>query len=341
MGILKRGEAGAERQPASSMTSKSGVSARAANQSAPISYRSANLSATLRSEFDAGRRTGGDAGDADHRTDELEHARPHQGDDRADRRVAGGKRAGDRRRPRPRPRAAQFADARVLCTGVARADFGLRSVLDERARGVDRGAMATELDRAALAGSGSGNTGRTAVLENGMEWVSMGMTAEDAQLLESRKFSVAEIARIFRVPPPMIGDLERATFANVTELTRSFAVHTLSPWLSRWEAAIERQLLTQDERRSGLYVEFSLDGLLRRPVSVLRDRHSMGDPLAERGARLGEPQRPRRRRRLLQPLNMQGAGGEGAKQKSNRRAGRIQRPDGSVYLFEVEDDAAA
>src|SRR5262249_3806036 len=62
---------------------------------------------------------------------------------------------------------------------------------------------------------GAGKAGKTPVWENGVEWKPLGMTAEDAELLESRKFSVAEICRIFRVPPPVISDLEKATFANI------------------------------------------------------------------------------------------------------------------------------
>ena len=83
-----------------------------------------------------------------------------------------------------------------------------------------------------------------------------------AQFLETRKFQVTEICRIFRVPPHMIGDLERATFSNIESQNISFAVHTIRPWLVRIEQAMDRALFPENEK-GRFYVQFNLDGLMR------------------------------------------------------------------------------
>jgi len=101
---------------------------------------------------------------------------------------------------------------------------------------------------------------KTALLEEGMKWHQLGLTNEDAQFLETRKFQVNEIARIFRIPPHMIGDLEKATFSNIEHQSIDFVVHTIRPWLVRWEQAISRDLI-QFPRK--YFAEFLVDGLLR------------------------------------------------------------------------------
>ena len=109
---------------------------------------------------------------------------------------------------------------------------------------------------------GSGNTGRVAVLEEGMTFTPLSMPNNEAQFLETRKFQVTEICRIFRVPPHMIGDLERATFSNIESQNISFAVHTIRPWLVRIEQAVNRALIPQNEK-GRFYVQFNIDGLMR------------------------------------------------------------------------------
>ena len=109
---------------------------------------------------------------------------------------------------------------------------------------------------------GSGNTGRVAVLEEGMHFEPLSIPNNEAQFLETRKFQVNEICRIFRVPPHMIGDLDRATFSNIESQNISFAVHTIRPWLVRIEQAINRALIPEKEK-GRFYVQFNLDGLMR------------------------------------------------------------------------------
>ena len=90
--------------------------------------------------------------------------------------------------------------------------------------------------------TGSANAGKVAVLEENMHFEPLTMPNNEAQFLETRKFQVNEICRIFRVPPHMIGDLDRATFSNIEHQSISFAVHTIRPWLVRIEQAMNRAL---------------------------------------------------------------------------------------------------
>lgn len=106
---------------------------------------------------------------------------------------------------------------------------------------------------------------RIAILEEGMTYKSIGLPPEDSQFLETRKFQVTEIARMYRVPPHMLADLERATFSNIEHQSIDFVVHTIRPWLVRWEQAIRRKLLT-DREKGTFFVEFLVDGLLRGDV---------------------------------------------------------------------------
>lgn len=109
---------------------------------------------------------------------------------------------------------------------------------------------------------GLSNAHKVAILEEGMSYKQISIPPNDAQFLETRRFQVEEIARIFRVPPHMLGDLERATFSNIEHQSIDFVVHSIRPWLVRWEQAIAARLMSDRER--ALYTpEFLVDGLLR------------------------------------------------------------------------------
>ena len=109
---------------------------------------------------------------------------------------------------------------------------------------------------------GTRNSHKVAVLEEGMKYHEIGMSPEDSQFLQTRSFQLTEICRIFRVPPHMIGDLSRSTFSNIEHQSIDFVVHTIRPWLVRWEQAIARSLLTEEERTI-YYAKFNVDGLMR------------------------------------------------------------------------------
>lgn len=106
------------------------------------------------------------------------------------------------------------------------------------------------------------NIHRTAVLEEGTTWKETGMTPEDAQFLETRKFQVVDICRVFGVPPHKVGELDRATHSNIEHQGIEFVTDTLMPWLVAWEQAISRDLMTEPER-AALHAEFQVDALLR------------------------------------------------------------------------------
>ena len=107
---------------------------------------------------------------------------------------------------------------------------------------------------------------RIAILEEGMKAEAIGIPPEDAQFLQTRKFQVTEIARLFRVPPHMLADLERATFSNIEHQSLEFVIHTIRPWLVRWEQAIHRDLLSENERQT-YFAEHLVAGLLRGDVA--------------------------------------------------------------------------
>jgi HK97 family phage portal protein len=123
--------------------------------------------------------------------------------------------------------------------------------------------------------SGLSNAHRTAVLEDGMTFTPVTMNSSDAQFLETRKYQRAEIASIFRVPPHLIGDLDRATFSNIEHQSIEFVTHSLLPWVRRWEAVVSRDLITEEERRY-LYVRHNLDGLLRGDIKSRFEAYAIG-----------------------------------------------------------------
>lgn len=110
---------------------------------------------------------------------------------------------------------------------------------------------------------GLANAHRPLILEEGMSWQTIGIPARDAQFLESRRFQLEEVARIYRVPLHLMQNLDRATFNNIQELGISFVTYTLLPWQVRWEKAIDSQLLTASERRTGLFAKLRTRALLR------------------------------------------------------------------------------
>ena len=109
---------------------------------------------------------------------------------------------------------------------------------------------------------GSGNATRVAILDEGMRLEPIAIPNTEAQFLETRKFQVDEICRIFRVPPHLVGDLEHATFSNIEHQSIDFAVHTIRPWLVRIEQSMNRALFS-DEEKGRFYVQFNIDGLMR------------------------------------------------------------------------------
>ncbi|MFD1403743.1 phage portal protein [Robinsoniella peoriensis] len=122
---------------------------------------------------------------------------------------------------------------------------------------------------------GSSNANKVAILEEGMKYTPISISPEQAQFLETRKFQINEIARIFRVPPHMVGDLEKSSFSNIEQQSLEFVKYTLDPWVSRWEQAMMRSLLSVDEK-SQYFVKFNVDGLLRGDYQSRMNGYSIG-----------------------------------------------------------------
>ena len=122
---------------------------------------------------------------------------------------------------------------------------------------------------------GTRNSHKVAVLEEGMKYHTIGIAPEDAQFLETRKYQVNEICRIFRVPPHLVGDLERATFSNIEHQSIEFVQHTIRPWLVRWEQAISRSLLDEKERLL-YFAKFNVDGLMRGDYKSRMEGYAVG-----------------------------------------------------------------
>ena len=109
---------------------------------------------------------------------------------------------------------------------------------------------------------GSSNSGKVAVLEEGMKYTPISISPEQAQFLETRKFQINEIARIFRVPPHMVGDLEKSSFSNIEQQSLEFVKYTLDPWIIRWEQSLNKALISK-ENKSKYFFKFNVEGLLR------------------------------------------------------------------------------
>ncbi len=109
---------------------------------------------------------------------------------------------------------------------------------------------------------GSSNASKVAVLEEGMKYTPISVPPNEEQFLETRKFQINEIARIFRVPPHMVGDLEKSSFSNIEQQSLEFVKYTLDPWVTRWEQSLDRALLNLSEK-ADYFIKFNVDGLLR------------------------------------------------------------------------------
>lgn len=122
---------------------------------------------------------------------------------------------------------------------------------------------------------GGANAGKTAVLDQGVEYQTVSMTLEDAEWIAARKFSVEEVARLFRVPPTVIGDLTHGNFSNSVEMSRQFVTLSLRRHLVMWEQAIAKQLLTP-QGRAKYKAEHSVEGLLRGDAKNRADFYQSG-----------------------------------------------------------------
>ncbi|WP_353954304.1 phage portal protein [uncultured Megasphaera sp.] len=122
---------------------------------------------------------------------------------------------------------------------------------------------------------GSANAHKVAVLEEGMKYQQIGIPLEEAQFLETRKFQLDEIARLYRIPPHMIGDLEKSSFNNIEQQSMEFVKYTLDPWVIRWEQAMQKALFLPEEKKQ-YFLKFNVNGLMRGDYESRMTGYSIG-----------------------------------------------------------------
>ena len=122
---------------------------------------------------------------------------------------------------------------------------------------------------------GSRNAGKVAVLEEGMKYQQIGIPPEEAQFLETRKFQINEIARLYRIPPHMIGDLDKSSFSNIEQQSLEFVKYTLDPWVIRWEQCLQKSLFLPQEKKR-YFVKLNVDGLLRGDYQSRMNGYAVG-----------------------------------------------------------------
>lgn len=121
---------------------------------------------------------------------------------------------------------------------------------------------------------GLDNSHRIAILEEGLKLHPFGIEPEKSQLIESRKFQVEEVARIFNMPPHMLKDLSRATFSNIEHQSLEYVIRTLRPWLVRIEQAYDTQLI-EPKFQKKYFFEHSIEGLLRGDIKTRYDAYAV------------------------------------------------------------------
>ncbi|HHD5194095.1 TPA: phage portal protein [Streptococcus pyogenes] len=122
---------------------------------------------------------------------------------------------------------------------------------------------------------GTNNSHKVAVLEEGMSYKTIGIPPNEAQFLETRKFQINEIARLYRIPPHMVGDLEKSSFSNIEQQSLEFVKYTLDPWVVRFEQAFQKALLLPDEKKT-YFIKFNVDGLLRGDYQSRMNGYAIG-----------------------------------------------------------------
>lgn len=171
----------------------------------------------------------------------------------------------------------------------------LRKSLENQVRGLDR-------------------SHRVLILEEGMKWHQTTIEPEKAQFLELRKFQVTEAARILRIPPHLLYDLERATFSNIEAQGLEVLIYTLTSWLVRWEQRLQKQLVST-KMKNKTFIKFGVEGLLRGDTKSRYEAYALGRQwgwLSANDVRELEDQNPRPGGDVyLEPLNMQMIGPDG------------------------------
>lgn len=160
--------------------------------------------------------------------------------------------------------------------------------------------------------TGLSNAGVPMILEGGGQFKEITMKLTDAQFLESKRFRIEDVCRIFRIPLHLVQDLTRSTNNNIEHQSLEFIVYTMLPWFKRWEENLNLQLLSKDSRRKNRYFEFNISNLLRGDIKSRYEAYAQGRQwgwLSVNDIRRLENMNPvENGNRYLEPLNMSEAG---------------------------------
>lgn len=168
--------------------------------------------------------------------------------------------------------------------------------------------------------TGLSNAGVPMILEGGGQFKEITMKLTDAQFLESKRFRIEDVCRIFRIPLHLVQDLTRSTNNNIEHQSLEFIVYTMLPWFKRWEENLNLQLLSKESRRKNRYFEFNISGLLRGDIKSRYEAYAQGRQwgwLSVNDIRRLENMNPIPNGYIyLEPLNM----GEAGKQEEKLKA---------------------
>ncbi|RMD03233.1 phage portal protein [Clostridium autoethanogenum] len=160
--------------------------------------------------------------------------------------------------------------------------------------------------------TGLSNAGVPMILEGGGQFKEVTMKLTDAQFLESKRFRIEDVCRIFRIPLHLVQDLTRSTNNNIEHQSLEFIVYTMLPWFKRWEENLNLQLLSNESKRKNRYFEFKVDALLRGDAQTRASAYAQGRQwgwLSVNDIRRLENMDPIENGDIyLQPLNMSEAG---------------------------------
>ena len=120
---------------------------------------------------------------------------------------------------------------------------------------------------------GSANSNKPLLLEGGLKWNQIGLANNDAQWLESRLFTISDVARMFKISPIFLMDYTNSTYSNFSEASRAFLTQTLRPWLSNIQEGLASRLVS-DSNRANTIIEFETKDLLR---ATAEDRFNVYD----------------------------------------------------------------
>ena len=175
--------------------------------------------------------------------------------------------------------------------------------------------------------TGLNNSGVPLLLEGGLQWQQFSVNPTDAQLLESKKFQIEDICRIYRVPQHLVNKLDRSTNNNIEEQALEFVMYTMLPIFKRFEECINAQLLTPQQRVQGYYVQYKIDGLLRGDSASRVAMYTAGRQwgyLSSNDIRRLEDLPPIPNGNIyLSPANMQEAGSQNSSDVNNKMLDEI------------------